>query len=413
MTTTVRGKKYGFIVLMPQMSKDYFQWQNFYVEDMIRYAKQNLPIDSNKIFLTGWSLGGGGAWKFPTASIDSANLIAGIIISAGAPNYSNLCNIAKGRVAVWAHHAVNDASIPPGYTRDAVRGINECSPEIPARLTYYRKGKHTLIATIVYDSLNTYQYPNMLQWMVGISRANHKATNVFPVPDAGKDTSVVLPSLTATLDGSNSYDPDDVIVTYYWKMLSGPASPELRFYSRNYPQTKVTGLKPGKYVFRLTVTDAFNHQKSDDVNVDVSLPRNGANAVPFVYIGKDQAVSCSYVALKADMQDFDGKLAGSSWKQLSGPTTANIFARGDTADVFGMNKKGSYQFELSAWDDATPTGVTRDTVVILRNLPLRAGIIYWLTQNIEDKTNWKTGLWWIAAGFATLGLMFLMKYVKI
>ena len=84
----VNGAQHAFLVLIPQMSKDYENWQNFYIDAMIRYAKANLKIDTNKIFLTGWSLGGGGAWKYATASVENASKLAGIIPVAPAPDYS-------------------------------------------------------------------------------------------------------------------------------------------------------------------------------------------------------------------------------------------------------------------------------------------------------------------------------------
>src|SRR5687768_8887608 len=49
----------SFIVLSPQLDMKYGDWQLFYIDEMLRYAK-TLSIDSNRIYLTGLSLGGGG-----------------------------------------------------------------------------------------------------------------------------------------------------------------------------------------------------------------------------------------------------------------------------------------------------------------------------------------------------------------
>jgi len=56
----VNGKWESFVVLVPQLDSKYGYWRNFYTEEMIKYAKANLNIDPNRIFLTGMSLGGGG-----------------------------------------------------------------------------------------------------------------------------------------------------------------------------------------------------------------------------------------------------------------------------------------------------------------------------------------------------------------
>ncbi|HZG25591.1 MAG TPA: hypothetical protein VEZ17_13465, partial [Chitinophagaceae bacterium] len=102
MQFVVNGQPHAFLVLMPQMTKDYINWQNFYIDEMMGYAKKNLNIDTNKIFLTGWSLGGGGAWKYATFSETNASRVAGILLAAASPDYTELCNLAKGKVAVWA-----------------------------------------------------------------------------------------------------------------------------------------------------------------------------------------------------------------------------------------------------------------------------------------------------------------------
>jgi predicted peptidase len=51
------GKWETFLVLSPQLSRNYGDWQNFYVDEMLNYAKNNLRVDTNRIYLTGLSLG--------------------------------------------------------------------------------------------------------------------------------------------------------------------------------------------------------------------------------------------------------------------------------------------------------------------------------------------------------------------
>ncbi len=275
MNFIVNGQPQAFLVLIPQLDTVYkTTWPSAHVTAMIDYAKANLKIDQNKIFLTGWSLGGGGAWQYPSGSIDSANLLAGIIPVAPSPDFTNLCNIAQGRVAVWAHHAVDDQSIPVDTTIFAVNGINNCSPSIPALATIYPSGGHGYVADAAYDTLNTIQYPNMFQWMAGTSRLNTLANNLPPVSRAGNDTIIAKPSgstANAVLNGLASIDPNDVIVKYKWVVVSRPPSSSPPIIQRDsFPSTSVSGLETGNYVFRLTVTDQFNVITSDEVNISVS-----------------------------------------------------------------------------------------------------------------------------------------------
>ena len=60
MRFTVGGQTSSFVVISPQLSGQYGYWPTFYVKEMIKYAKANLLIDTNRIYVTGLSLGGGG-----------------------------------------------------------------------------------------------------------------------------------------------------------------------------------------------------------------------------------------------------------------------------------------------------------------------------------------------------------------
>jgi len=366
MKFVVNGRQYAFVVLIPQMSKVYKNWQNFYVDAMIGYARQNLKIDTNKIFITGWSLGGGGAWKYATASVENASKLAGIIPVGPAPDYTDICNLATGKVAVWAYHARDDASVPLHYTEDAITGINACRPAIPALITYYPFGGHPFVADHAYDTLNNTQYPNIFQWMIGTSRVNNVLNNQVPIANAGTDTIIILPSTKAALNGLGSYDPNDVIVQYRWFVLSGPVSPDLRIQKPGFPQTIVSGLEPGAYIFRLVVKDQFGITSSDEVNIKVMLPPGGANVPPVVNAGPDVTIRDDNYYLTGSGRDFDGRIKNYQWHQVSGPVSISVKGMGTCATVWGMYQEGTYGIELSAIDNHVPGGVGKDTVFITR-----------------------------------------------
>ena len=52
MQFTWNGKTEGFVVLYPQLYSRYGTWENYFIDSMIRYAKDSLRIDTNRIFLT-------------------------------------------------------------------------------------------------------------------------------------------------------------------------------------------------------------------------------------------------------------------------------------------------------------------------------------------------------------------------
>ena len=91
------------------------------------------------------------------------------------------------------------------------------------------------------------------------------AANIKPIANAGRDSSIALPSSSAILNGSLSFDPDGIITNYNWKQVSGSAS--TTFTNATNAVTKVNNLGPGEYVFELTVTDNLGASRKDSVSI--------------------------------------------------------------------------------------------------------------------------------------------------
>ncbi len=77
--------------------------------------------------------------------------------------------------------------------------------------------------------------------------------NLVPVIVMEDTIVVTLPVQSAALDGSGSYDPDGSIDTYAWVLIDGPSIP--RLLSPTNASTVVTDLRPGVYIFELTIFD--------------------------------------------------------------------------------------------------------------------------------------------------------------
>src|SRR5687768_5656425 len=99
------GKWETFIVLSPQLSASYGYWANQYISGMLQHAKSNLRIDTNRVFLAGMSLGGGGVWTYATSSLSNAKQIAGIGAVCGICSGGTWCNFRDANLPVWAFHA--------------------------------------------------------------------------------------------------------------------------------------------------------------------------------------------------------------------------------------------------------------------------------------------------------------------
>ena len=79
-----------------------------------------------------------------------------------------------------------------------------------------------------------------------------------PMANAGDDATVTISSCysgrTAELDGSGSYDPENLSLEYGWRQISGPSC-IISTTGNNSPKAQLSYLNTGQYFFELTVTD--------------------------------------------------------------------------------------------------------------------------------------------------------------
>ena len=115
---------------------------------------------------------------------------------------------------------------------------------------------------------------------VTVNTNNTAVSNKPPVANAGTNQTIWLPTSSATLNGSRSYDSDGRIVSYSWKQVSGPRKG--RISNTAAATTNVSGLsRAGDYVFRLTVKDNNGAVASATVTIYVrksSYSGRGVNA---------------------------------------------------------------------------------------------------------------------------------------
>ncbi len=144
-------------------------------------------------------------------------------------------------------------------------------------------------------------------------------SNMPPTAEAGPNQTVPDGSVTVTLDGSASTDPDDGIASYFWKQTGGP-----RVFLDDATAVKPTFVTPeivpisGEAItFKLTVTDNGGLKDSDTVIINVSW----SNLPPTANAGPDQTVpEGTLVTLNGSgSTDPDDGIASYAWVQLAGP----------------------------------------------------------------------------------------------
>jgi predicted esterase len=424
MRFSFEGITQSFVVLIPQKAAGTGAWENSYIDAMINYAALDSRLDMNRIFLTGYSLGGAACWNYASSASQNANKIAGIVPVAPSGINSNLCTIATNKVAVWGIHGIEDSgATPPGNTIGAVTALNACpSILIKAKMSIYNNGAHdpTVFTFRSADTTNKIHYPNIYQWMLKTSRLLNPATNEPPVVNAGADLVLDVPvkDRDVVLNAFSSYDPDDFIAEYKWERLGGtPVASPASFLAGNnfafyilgsqtvslFPRIGITKalydndkgfLEPGTYTFRLTVTDYRGAVSTDDRVVTVNLP--AGNTKPGVYFIEDYVLQADQTGrrIEAVVKDWNGGFIQTyTWNQLRGPQTVTLNTNQYLADLSNVNVPGVYEFELIATDNGGL--VSKDTVLVTK---LGAGgvlpvtLTYFKGKNLDQKNilSWAT-----------------------
>jgi hypothetical protein len=182
---------------------------------------------------------------------------------------------------------------------------------------------------------------------------NVTGDNDPPVAGAGPDQNVDEET-TVTLDGFNSFDPDDGIESYRWKQVTGP-SVSLSDPQAVQPTFSAPDVGPdgASCTFELTVTDVGGLQSSDTVIVNVIW----LNDPPIANAGVDQTViEESSVTLDGSYSfDSDDGIASYQWKQVAGPSVTFSDPTDDRpifeAPSFDNSGDKPLVFELIVTDD--------------------------------------------------------------
>jgi hypothetical protein len=179
---------------------------------------------------------------------------------------------------------------------------------------------------------------------------NVRYVNDPPTADAGPNQDVEEET-TATLDGSNSSDPDDGIESYRWKQVAGPSV------SLSDPEAVQPTFKAPNVVgsisltFELTVTDFGGLKDTDTIIVNLT----GENDPPTADAGPDQNVDeeTTVTLDGSNSSDPDDGIKSYRWKQVAGPSVTFSDPTSDRPTFLAPNVGPdgvSFTFELTVTD---------------------------------------------------------------
>ena len=190
-------QQFPFIFIMPQCpsstewyytNADNVTAMRTFLDDLIiRFS-----IDTNRIYITGLSMGGIGSWYF---AITLPTRFAALVPVAFRGDGWSPCP-AKD-IPVWAFHGVLDGVIPFSKAQQLVDQFTACGGSV--RFTVYPSGGHDASTWTV-----TYNNPDVYDWMLRIKK---------PAPATGVEGSNGLRQGAVTLEQNfpNPFNPGTMI----------------------------------------------------------------------------------------------------------------------------------------------------------------------------------------------------------
>lgn len=346
---TPYGDTASFIAISPQFMRMPSTPQD--VKGVIDYVLAHYRVDLNRLYLTGYSLGGNAVWQAPF-NLAQAQRLAAIVPVAGYnnPYYDTTAQfIAGANVAVMAIHSTADMQALIAWSVNMVAKINSYNPATPAILARLTTQSHDSTVTAAYNPSYRPFGKNIYEWMLQYARFYP------PIANAGKDTSITLPVNSVTLSGSGSADRQGTALTYLWTKTAGPAQYSISNAATANPV--ISGLIAGNYSFTLTVTNTAGLSSSATVKIYVINPN--AAVPPVAIAGTDTSIQfpqTSFFLNGSNSYAPNGAIQTYSWTQLSGPTQGVLANPAAAATTVSNLRPGLYQFMLTIKDNVDSVG---------------------------------------------------------
>lgn len=116
-----KGREIQAIVIAPQVPAGK-SWEPAKVLSVLRFAQQQFDTDTNRVYVTGMSLGGYGTLDFAG---QYPEIVTAAVALCGGGNTRNGCNLST--IPVWIQHGNRDSAVPISESEKMVRSIRECN----------------------------------------------------------------------------------------------------------------------------------------------------------------------------------------------------------------------------------------------------------------------------------------------
>jgi predicted peptidase len=150
-----------FIVISPQCPHGETWTENLeMLGALLDHVAASHRVDLDRVYLTGLSLGGQGAWMLAT---EQPQRFAALVPICGVGDPWRAHRLQE--IPTWAFHGGNDDVVPPEKSKEMIAAMQQLGAD--ARLTIYENVGH--------DSwTQTYENPELYTWLLGHTRGASK-----------------------------------------------------------------------------------------------------------------------------------------------------------------------------------------------------------------------------------------------
>jgi predicted peptidase len=146
-----QGRKFPFILVSPQADPA-FGWETETLYHLLLTLRQKLRVDNARIYITGLSMGGYGAWKM---AMKYPELFAAVVPVCGGGNTDDLSRLRN--TPVWVFHGAKDNVVPLSESQKMVNALKKFNSNV--KFTIYPDASH--------DSWTaTYENDSLYKWML-------------------------------------------------------------------------------------------------------------------------------------------------------------------------------------------------------------------------------------------------------
>jgi len=159
-----RGTNFPFIIVAPQCPAGQ-RWDSGALARLLDHVESKYAVDTNRVYLTGLSMGGYGTWemglRYPERFAAIAPVCGGVSLIDTYVAWNDHGDKIK-RLPIWAFHGAKDDVIPPDESARAITELREQGlPRL--KLTVYPETGH--------DSWKqAYADPELYDWLLGQTR---------------------------------------------------------------------------------------------------------------------------------------------------------------------------------------------------------------------------------------------------